>query len=89
MTPAHLSELIQWANIEVEEEEMRSELRKRVRIVAVYPKHNVWVWIPQGNLPQPETLNELLTKLSGETQVKFFGHHSVGYVRNRLVESKS
>jgi hypothetical protein len=69
--PNRLSELIQWAQIEAEdEEEMRSELRK-VRIVAVYPKHNVWVWIPQGTLPQGAILDGLLTKLSGERKLNF------------------
>ena len=69
--PDRLSELIQWAQIEAEDEkEMESELKK-VRIVAVYPKHNVWVWIPQGTLPQGPTLDGLLTQLSGERKLKF------------------
>ena len=88
MTPAHLSELIQWTKIEAEEEEMRSELRKRVRIVAVYPKHNIWVWIPQGNLPQPETLNGLLTKLSGESKLNFLAITLLGTYETVWLKAK-
>ena len=67
---------------------MRSELRKRVRIVAVYPKHNVWVWIPQGNLPQPETLNELLTKLSGERKLNFLAITLLGTYETVWLKAK-
>jgi hypothetical protein len=64
---------ISWAKLDWDPEtkqEMKKALQD-VRIVEVSPKTDVKVWEPQGTLPVPKSLDEKLTTLSKQDQLKF------------------
>ena len=66
-----LSKLLQWVNFNAEdEEEMRNELKEKVRIVTVRPKYNVRAWKPKI-LPQEQEITEMENKMSAQNKLDF------------------